>query len=65
MIGEPYKQFDGQLVMDCRRGVIYFHDESGTTLLRVCRLDLEDATYMERPFIDVTPGFGASVVEQA
>lgn len=36
----PTFKFEGQLEIDQRRGVIYFHDENGVTLLRICRLPI-------------------------
>jgi len=63
-MNDPYKKFSGELVVDGRRGVIYFHDVSGVTILRICQLDLERAGEMERPFIDVTVGYGVAIQEQ-
>lgn len=31
-------KFDGQLEIDHERGVIYFHSNTGQTLLRICSL---------------------------
>ena len=64
-----YKEFKGKLVVDARQGVIYFHDETGVSLLRVCQLDREKLAIatnnMDKPFIDLTVGYGMSVEEQA
>ena len=30
--------YEGQLEIDSRRGVIYFHNSNGSTLLRICGL---------------------------
>lgn len=57
--------FDGQLEIDPERGVVYFHRNDGTTLLRVCRLNsrgIERALREEHPFIDIT--FGHVPIEE-
>ena len=54
--------YDGQLEIDRERGVIYFHSlETGSTMLRICRLQLNEQPEKEISFVDVTTGVGAGV----
>jgi hypothetical protein len=47
---------DGILEIDRQRGVIYFHDQQGTTRLRICRLPkpIPDLESIDGRQIDLT-----------
>jgi hypothetical protein len=53
---------DGTLQIDEERGVIYFHDELGGTVLRICRLPRPIPLDAEEPgnLLDITHMHGAS-----
>lgn len=67
-------KYDGQLEIDQKRGVIYFHGKQGVTLLRICSLPKPIPTpltvkaagkdYVKWPPeinpLDITFGFGVS-----
>lgn len=48
------RKIEGQLEIDTDRGVIYFHSNTtGTTVLRICNLDLPKSDF---DFLDITFG---------
>jgi len=51
----------GQLEIDHNRGVIYFHNDRGITVLRICRLGAipQDAVH-----IDITHKVGSMIVRE-
>lgn len=55
-------KFEGELEIDQARGVIYFHDKNGVTLLRVCRLPtpIPQPGKFESHMLDITHMHGAS-----
>jgi len=54
-------EHEGILEIDHLRGVIYFHEKTGSTLLRICRLGKieEDISH-----IDITHMFGKTIYKE-
>jgi len=53
------KHIEGELEIDCDRGVIYFHSaKTGQTILRICRLGKLKKSVK---FIDITHMVGVQV----
>lgn len=53
--------FEGQLEIDDKRGVIYFHSsETGQTLLRICSLPKPIPKPSVEIMLDITHGVGTS-----
>ena len=48
----------GELEIDYRRGVVYFHDEKGKTVLRICQLG---KMKMDVKYIDITLAIGVHI----
>ena len=44
----------GEIEIDLRRGVVYFHSATGLTLLRVCGLDIPKDYDPQNGLIDIT-----------
>lgn len=54
-------RLDGTLEIDNGRGVIYFHCNDGTTILRICRLPIPiPNAYSEGTPLVITYGVGTS-----
>ena len=55
---------EGQLEIDLKRGVVYFHSAaSGGTVLRVCRLEIPKSFNPDHDMINITHMVGVSYVE--
>lgn len=54
----PTTKIDGQLEIDHKRGVIYFHNLRGITVLRICRLE---PIPLDTVHIDITHKVGVMI----
>jgi hypothetical protein len=52
--------FEGTLEIDYARGVIYFHNPKGRTMLRICNLPSMNHVNLFRDMLDITHMVGCS-----